>query len=238
MPIAIACIAAIILLIPASTVTEREFTCPVDGTVFTDMVAMSGTAFGSGLDFRRHGPITSPWLLPRCTGCGYTLHRDEDEAVTEAEKDYVLGEAYAGTWRDHSDYFCKALILEHTGGDPSEVAWSYLCATWEVAGDERYQRYAEEALRTAALMPAQAEGEDESLRNQVLATYLGVELNRRLGRFDTARQAIDACIAIELLEHERWLLRILRYQRQLIEAGDRDDHAMSDAPPLEADSEE
>lgn len=166
--------------LPASSLTFREqtFTCPVDGKTFRANLPASGTSFGIMLDFKKIGPIASPWQMPVCPGNGFVLHK-QDYSATEIEtiKAMVDSPEFAALRARGNQWLTAAFEMRRLGAKPDAIAGMYLSATWAAGAD--YTRVAEEAYDYMSGMPDVDKG--------VFYLALG-ELERRLGRFEAARE--------------------------------------------------
>jgi hypothetical protein len=166
----------------AMTGKRVEMTCPYDGTKFTAVVAMSGTPFATGLDFRLAGPIASPPPLASCPTNGFVFVKESySEEELERLRPLVLSPEYQAL-KDETPYYRAAWILDRSGAPRFNFAWTLLMATWEsYEAPERYARYASEVI---ARLP-EAIGSTKGEQKQRLQIVLG-ELLRRISRFDEA----------------------------------------------------
>ena len=177
-----------LLVIPyaanAQTMDQVEVTCPLGGEVFQATLAMSGTAFGTYLDFRPYGPIASPPPLPKCPSNGFVVYKrkfNDDEL--QRIKPYVVSQDYQALQRTHTNYYLAAKLQTHLGASQKQLARTLLYASWETERSEQYREYATEALEAyKRALTEEYPKKNEWLTDQLVAG----ELERRLGRFEEA----------------------------------------------------
>ena len=68
------------VLLMSLTLGTKKYVCPIDGTEFEALIAYSGTSYGAQLDFKRTGPIYSPWPIAQCPECGFVIYDDKAPA--------------------------------------------------------------------------------------------------------------------------------------------------------------
>jgi hypothetical protein len=185
-------------------------------------MAASGTSFGQQLDLKPFGPMPAPWPLARCPSNGFVLYKEEFSAdEIERLKPYVLSPEYQALRKDNSDYYLAAQLLQFMGADADEVAWSLLQATWEMEADAtRYRRYAQEALAKFSVSLTKPQADRQKWATMQL---IAGELERRLGRFEDARERFSE-LGAEDEFHTGVLAEILAYQLQLVDASDTQPH--------------
>ena len=205
----------------ALTFQEEELTCPIDGENFKATLAASGTMFGRFLDFKPFGPIAAPWPLAKCPSSGFVMYKDKfsDDELAQLRK-YVLSDEYKKLSSSHVNYYLAARLRAHLGEKSSRLANTLLQATWEAKSQSQYEQYASEALDAYKQVLKEENGESENwFNNQLIAG----ELERRLGRFEDAKQRF-----MNLAKHEKAKAEIcaaiLALQMQLIEARDSQPH--------------
>jgi len=178
----------------AMTVMDVEITCPVGGEEFTARLAGSGTAFGANLDRRPFGATPSPWPLARCPGNGFVLYQREfSDAEVARLTPLVESAEFQRMQAEESDYYIASRLMRHMNAPANLVADRLLKATWEAEHDERYPRYASEALAAFEHVLADASSE---LTAETRASYQQIagELERRLGRFEEAARRFEALL--------------------------------------------
>lgn len=215
----------------AHTMMQRPQVCPIDGTKWTATLDASGTSFGQQLDLKPIGPTPAPWRLAVCPTDHFVLFQ---QSFTPAEiatlRPLISSPAYQSLAKDHTEYFLLGKIFEQLGKPAFVTALAYVKASWQVDHDPvRYAEYAGEALRhyTAGLTrpeladAAASEAERQSLR--LNAELIAGELERRLGRFETAR-ARFARLEGSPQPKEEIHRAIIAQQLRLIAAGDSARH--------------
>ena len=219
----------------AHTGGEVAMTCPLDGAKFDAWQDFSGTAFGTRLDFRKLGPIPSPWALARCPSCGFPLFKKEfTEGEIKTLKAIVGGERFKREASGVSPYFSLGILREELRLPAMDIAWAYLSASWEVeeksAAD--YRKAAERTLRwvdeaTHATAPLDSPEDPE------VAAYLGIELSRRLGDFAGAERRLATATKLKDTKLE-WMEPALAEERRLIKKRDSSPQPMPSRPPKPA----
>jgi hypothetical protein len=232
LPIFLVALAAALAAAPlrAMTVHDVELTCPIGGEKFTTRMVGSGTAFGQYLDRRQYGATASPWPLAKCPANGFVIFKAE---FTEAEiarlAPIVASADYRALQASETNYYLAAYLQRRLGAAPHDVFPTLLAATWEAGADERnerYDRYAAEALATLERVLAKP---DATFEDPLGHAQLAAELERRLGRFDAAHRRLSALLP-EVRGTE--LEPLVRQELQLVDARDRAPHRVGtdDAP--------
>lgn len=207
----------------ASTVMNVEVTCPIGGERFEAEMAMSGTQFGQNLDRRPFGAIITPWPLSKCPSNGFVIYKD-DFTASEIDRltPYVKSVTYQTLQTKESDYYMAAHLMQYVGASKSTIADALLKATWEAEQDERYERYAVEAL---AAFEALIRHPSHELTPAQVASYQQIagELERRLGFFDKANRRFTALIDAPGVRGSE-LEQVVRQEIALTEAMDSGTH--------------
>jgi len=196
-----------------------RLTCPLDGTEFEAVQDFSGYAEGQRLDLKKLGPISQPPALARCPQCGFPLFTKYPTTEEAARlRVIVAGERFRTEALPAGPWFALGILREELGSDPFEIGRTYLCASWE-AEDEHgdYARAAERALLWFDRAADDLREKRDRRADSLIARYLGVELCRRLGRFEEARQRLDRLGAVRE-QALPWLSRFLAEQTRLIDA--------------------
>lgn len=207
----------------ASTVMDVEVTCPIGDERFMTEVAMSGTQFGQNLDRRPFGAIIAPWPLAKCPDNGFVVYKD---GFTASELDklvpYVESAVYQALREGESDYYLVARLMRHLDSPANAIAEALLKATWEAEGDDRYSRYAVEALAAFETLIADP-GNDLAPAQAASFQQIAGELERRLGFFDKAGRRFAVLVdAPEVMGSE--LEQLVRQEIALTEAQDSGTH--------------
>jgi hypothetical protein len=175
------------LVADASTIERVEVTCPLDGSKFKTIMAMSGTSFGQQLDLKPIGPIISPWPLARCPSNGFVIYKEKFSPKEIARlKKYVASSTYRALHKGNTDYYLAANLMEFMGDNTEAVAFALLQATWEVETEpKRYNLYAKEAL---AKYKQILTNPPTDKKKWVTTHLVAGELERRLGQFEEAQR--------------------------------------------------
>ena len=225
--------AAFLFALPALTVPARahtlgreNFTCPICGTEFTDIVSYSGTSFGMRLDFKKTGPVYQPWPVPQCPNCRFViLEETEEEGGLDDDakaviKEYLASDEFKAIPKEAPAYYCLAKIKEFLGSPPSDLAHIYMSASWQAEGAiesdtpglaldwKRNPEFIEKSLRECLrCLDAGVAADAADTIDTLVLEYLRVEINRRLGDFPVAeerlkqtRMGLDALLAADAKE--------------------------------------
>jgi len=194
---------------------EIEISCPLCETKFKTSQAISGTVWGSRLDFRLLGPIASPWPIPVCPNCRFVIFKDKfDNEKVEQLKLYVRSQEYQNLAKNHSSYFLLAKIYEFTGVDHLTLAHTYLNASWQVEADnhEKCLKFLEMSLKNFKKYLLTNDKRDDRWIN---AELLCGEIERRLGHFKEAKSRFDRLESLQEFRKDS-LRRIIFTQIYLI----------------------
>ena len=200
----------------AMTVFDAELTCPIGGGKFTTQMVGSGTAFGQYLDRRKFGPTASPWPLAKCPSNGFVIFKDDFTPAEIAQLTAIVASIdYRKLQARETNHYLAAHLKRRIGAAPYPVFLSLLAATWEASGDDRYDRYATEALATLEQVLAKP---DPDFEDPLGHAQLAAELERRLGRFDAAHRRLSALLPAV---RGTWLEPLVRQELRLVDARDR-----------------
>ena len=178
----------------ALIVSSIEIVCPIGGERFEAEAVMSGTSFGQNLDRRSYGATVSPWPLSKCPGNGFVIYKhDFSTAEINQLTPYVQSVAYQSLQASETNYYLAAHLMRRSGGSQIDIADALLKATWEVERDDRYNRYAIDAL--AAFEDVLADSSTELAVEEANAyRQIAGELERRLGRFAEASRRFQSLL--------------------------------------------
>ena len=215
----------------ALTTREDQFTCPIGGEPFKQLMAGSGTAFGSDLDTRPYGAIESPWPLPVCPGNGFVIFKHDftPEELTKLTA-IVESDDYRQRVRTEPPYARAAFLMTVVGAEHRPLAFTLLKATWQSYGEEQANRYRAQIIEH--LDQAPKDKPEAALNDQLIAG----EMERRMGRFDDARRRFQS-VVIEPGARAEMLKRIVAYQLRLIAAKDTQSHRVPTTDNPEAESQ-
>ena len=206
--------------------------CAVCGTETEYTEIGSTNSFGSpDLDTRPPEMTRSTifaWVQ-RCPKCGFCA-ADVSKATPRAAA-LVCGPAYTCQLADSiypelaNSFLCKALI-EEDSQDYATAVWSLIHAAW-ACDDAQRDDPAKTCRSKAANMIKKVLLGGQQLTDQPGAqTAIQVDLLRRAGRLDDARQLV---LSQGPAISEDIILKILAYQDNLIDSGDQSCHTISEA---------
>ena len=186
---------------------------------------------GSDLDSRSSGieRSTLETFVQHCTGCGsYATKLDEQSKnVTSVLKSEEYLKLVKNPFFNRlvKSFLCKAYI-EEDGGRFACAFWSTLHACW-VLDDLGEKEQSVEIRKIALLRFKQAVANKQPITNSVQAsTLIFVDLLRRSGLFSDADQLINK-EGSKIKDPQ--ILRILRFQKFLIQKKDTELHSICDA---------
>lgn len=214
--------------LPAHTVAEESFTCPIDGKDFNQMMDASGTQYGLRLDLKPLGPTAAPWAVPECPKCGFVFFKQESGVVpqplVEEVKPFILSKEYQNA-KSAPSYYRLALLLEFLREDDLAIAQAFLQASWQAEGKpdtaKEYLSNAYPYFRAVTNSPKV--GEDD----YVYATLMRGELERRLGKFPEAKATFEKAKSGKMFAKPE-LQAIIARQLEFIGKKDSDPHAAND----------
>lgn len=225
-----------LVLVSVAAASERaivRMACPLDGTAFEAVQDFSGYAEGQRLDLKKLGPISQPPALARCPQCGLPIFsRHPDAALIARLRAIVASERFRTEGVPAKPWFALGVLREELKADAFEIGWTYLHASWEAEEDDGdYAGAAKRALAWFDRAAPTLQDQRERRRDVLVARYLGVELSRRLGRFEEARQRLDHLGSSN--DAPSWFDRFLSEQAQLIAARNAGagDHPRQSLPP-------
>jgi len=178
--------------------------------------------------------IHQAWMQ-RCPTCGYCA---SDVSKSQPRFRHLVGSPeYAAQLEDidypdlANSFLCRSMIDEYAG-DLAAATWALIHAAW-ICDDAERECQAVSCRRRAAAMLRRARANGQSISAQRGAgTAILVDLLRRVGQLDDARQAIregrDASF-------EDAITQILNCQSALVNVGDLSCHLVPEAFGGEAD---
>lgn len=206
--------------------TQSEFTC----------IGSTNSSGSPDLDTRPPEMVRSTMFawVQRCPGCGYCA---SNVAAPRPEAAAVVGTAeYKRQLKDPTypqlanSFLCQALI-ESACRQYSAATWALIRAAW-VCDDARHPDQATACRQRAIGMLTRAEEHGQQVGEpEGASTAILVDLLRRSGRFDDARQAIASRrdgIADDTIA------RVLDFQWALVEQNDTSCHTIAEAFKQEA----
>lgn len=224
----------IMLPVPAQALLPPEpmaYTCPLDGTKFSQMENVSDRTIDKMLDLR---PVSAygtsyPWPVAKCPNDGLLIYKPDFDSFTPEEiavlKEYVPTPEYRKMVDEETTYWVIAKLKEKLG-EPLDKRWyTLLQATWQ-AGPDKYEAYARETINAVEALLAAPEGRKE----KTIETWnllLG-ELYRRVGDFDKARAVFDGLMIQPAFKNHDFYPKVVGYELELIAAGDKSPHKISE----------
>jgi len=212
----------------AHTASRVDFTCPVDGTQFSELMTGSDTARGTRLDLRpiSISGMTFPWRVATCPTDGMILYKEdftpEEIAIL---KDYLASPEYQKMLKEEAQYWVIAKLKEKLGEPLSKIRGSLLSATWQAPGD-KYEAYARETIRAYEAFLADPEGEKDKVIEA--AQLLLGELHRRIGDFNKAQAIFEELMAQPKFKNHEFYSLLIGYQLELIKARSSFSHKVPD----------
>ena len=209
--------------VPAMTLRNKAFVCPIDGTEFEQTIALSGTQFGMRLDMKPLGPTPAPWPIPSCPECRFPLFKDEfTEEEIDRYREFVETRQFREETADSPPYFALAKVKAYDGESSGEIAYAYLQASWQVEENrEGYERCLKLALEEYREF-FEAERAGVSDEDWLTAGILIAELERQLGNFDGALAQVES-LGDEPIEDE-FFLKLLDQIETLARSEDTHPH--------------
>ena len=205
-----------------------DLKCPLDGTEFKSWQDFSGTSYGLRLDLKREGLIAQPWALAQCPKCHFPLFKTNLSEDEKSElRTIVAGNRFIRAAKSRNPYFALAVLQEELQAPPKKIAESYLYASWlaEENNPGSYRAFAKRAIEwfdLAAGRPAEA---DDAKNSRQISIYLPIELSRRVGEFDEAKQRINDAADLNKTKI-KWLPGALADEKRLVAAKDASPHDM------------
>ena len=187
--------------------TDRTLTCPIGGETYVVPGTLSCTNLGRYFNTR---PITTcEWVKwpPICPSNGFPVFKQD---FSDAEIAHFTSLVDSDLWKksrqDNLPRFMLYVIKKETTTDHLELAVALLPAFWDAfeQGSGHWKRYALQLLGhyQEALKTLKASG-DQWWAAQLTLT----NLDRRLGRFEKARERISGLPLEKLEQDSPWLHR-------------------------------
>jgi hypothetical protein len=207
-----------LLLASTAALAEKVMvTCPIGGERFSYDTAPPLASHETYLDQKPVDP-SAVWPLAKCPGNGFVVYQPEfKRGRLDRLRQFVETDQYRELSKVHTTRYLEAAMRKYLGESPYVVAWALLEATWQADNDPvRYKQYAEEAL---AAYDAIAFDSLPEIRQRILKRMISIELARRLGRFDSARERV-----LEMRDNAElskpFFQRIVELQLKLVRAKD------------------
>ena len=200
---------------------EEAFKCPIGGEEFITNIPRSSHHVGTRTDDKPFGMLEAPWPHPVCSENGFVMYKDKfTNKEIENIKPYIFSSEYQGYRFSETRHFLLAKIFEYQQRPISEIADTYLKASWEAEGGPNYNRYLKLALGAFELSLKQAF--ELSLKQDYIYIkskwqwqYMIVELNRLLGNFKVATVELENLKALNQTDEYR--LSRQRFEQDLIQ---------------------
>ena len=209
--------------IPAALAQGKtvEVVCPIDGERFKYQLAPERSTNETYLDQRSVDPAL-PWPYAKCPTSGFVIYRSNFPRGRIARlQQYVKTDEYRQLAKVHTTRYLEAVMRRYLNDSPYAVAYALLQATWEAWGNPAlYKQYAGEALAAYDAIALETLPE---IRQRILKRMISVELARRLGQFDSARERLLAMRDSAELSTP-FLQRIVELQLKLVRAKDSGPH--------------
>jgi hypothetical protein len=192
---------------------EEAFKCPIGGEEFITNIPRSSHHVGARTDYKPFGMLEAPWPHPVCPENGFVMY-DDKFSVKEIKviKPYIFSLEYQGYRLSETRHFLLAKIFEYQQRPISEIADTYLKASWEAEGGPNYNRYLKLALGAFELSLKQ---DNTQIKPNWHNQYMLVELNRLLGNFKVATVELENLKALNQTDEYR--LSRQRFEQDLIQ---------------------
>jgi len=176
---------------PAYQEVVKKVKCPLCGAPVSGTVVTNATRTALRLDLKPIGDLPVPNALLVCPGCSFVLFRDHlNPALKDSLNCFVKSEAYRNEAAGNTSYYLLGRIGEFRKLPDKDIAYTYLCASWQTEDDTaRYFRYLELARQFYAR--GRAGSRDSTNEEYVSLCLQECEMLRLLGRFDQAQEVID-----------------------------------------------
>lgn len=211
---------------------KARYTCPLDGKEFEEAQRAAVYTAGTYLDLKPYGSFEGEFPpLPACPDSGLVMTR---KTYTPEQIDklraFVASADYPRIREQETRAYMAALQMEQLGEPQARIADRWLKASWSARNPEEYRRYAEAALRQFRQLAGLVE---RSSGDWVTAQLAGVELERRLGRFDEAAQRLDTLRGDERFR-TGFLAQVVALQTELLDRRDTSAQKMPARAPAAA----
>ncbi len=224
------------------TLVDVPYTCPIDGTKFTNKEMASATIFDRRLDLKRMGAIQEPPHIPVCPTDGFIVMNFTKDEI-EGLKSWIQSEEYQSLWHSETPHFLLAKIYEKLGKDAYTIGEAYLKASWEAEKEpDRYHKYLRYSLEyfSRSLRDLSASDDKSSQDSQSGESKLSIELltgeiERRLGLFDDAQKRFMSLRESAGVE-KAFIKKVINFQLELIKNKDLDSHNLSEVDPPQANA--
>ena len=192
---------------------EEAFKCPIGGEEFITNIPRSSHQVGTRTDDKPFGMLEAPWPHPVCPENGFVMY-DDKFSVKEIKviKPYIFSSEYQGYRFSETRHFLLAKIFEYQQRPISEIADTYLKASWEAEGSPNYNRYLKLALGAFELS---LKRDNIHIKSNWSDQYMLVELNRLLGNFKVATVELENLKALNQTDEYR--LSRQRFEQDLIQ---------------------
>ncbi len=197
----------------AHTAQKMEFTCPIGGEKFSQVVETSGMSFGMQTDMRPVGAMLAPFSLPQCPGNKFVMFKDQFSSEELAKFERVVKSAeYQQTAAESPSYFAWGRMMELAGEntDALQMMNIFLKASWQNPSRESLDKtleYADKALASKEI----------SGKDAINTQFLRGEMLRKLKRFDEARQVFTELQKNPEVQKDKMFSKLAAQQLDLID---------------------
>ena len=215
-------------MVVSTRFSEKEFSCPVCGFVFSSRIVESVSHRGQDSDFFPHylGDDPMPYFLVQCGSCGFCAYPGDYNL--EGEKSKLLKHSFIRAVLeqplsrklspDAQKFFLAGRIYERLEKDPYHIGSLYLRGSWCCRREE--DRRAEIELQQLAVKFLRSSVERATGLNPdnvPVVTYLVGELYRRLEDRDEAREWFVSVEETMLDPGHQWIVDLAKQQAELNE---------------------
>jgi hypothetical protein len=211
--------------VQALTGASEEVTCPIGGEKLQRTYINSYTSSDQELDSRE---FFDPRPVPQCPSDGFVMYQAEfSEAEVAILQHYVRSKEFQSLRGKHVPYYLAARLKAQLGRE--DISYLLLQASWQATNPKQYRAYAIEALDA---YERQLRGHYESAERRMFDRLIAGELERRLGRFNEAKERFVAIAGEESLATYQGgrFASIVCVQLALIEVKSSEPHRIPTTP--------
>lgn len=206
-------------ILMSSTVKTEEFTCPIGGEKFKQLMAMSGYQAGTRTDLMPYGAIIAPWPIPQCPENKLVMYKEKfTEKELEYLKEIIESKEYKEIPRDAPARYYLAKTYEMLNKIDKEskpvgiqtIAYSYLQSTW-VSSSVR-----EDALKKSLDYYKEIDSSDKYNKEEKLTAKMLIgELSRLLGDFENAEKVFSELKNSPEIKKNEYLKKVVNLEIKL-----------------------
>jgi uncharacterized protein (DUF2225 family) len=206
-----------------SAVVEQS--CPVCQNTFKATLDTSGFQCGMRLDLKPLGMVAAPMSVAVCPKCHFVIFSDDMDDEELAKCRLIVASEEYKSLSNRASYYLMGFLFEKLEKSPFLIAHTYLKASWQEETDpDRHAEDLKKSLEYFQAYHSTAEEEDDAWRtSQIVAG----EIERRLGRFEDARDRFEKLKKMEAFQGN-FLEKVVAFELELIGKKDTAPHAVSE----------